>query len=85
MRRGVVIFDLVQGLLRDGDFPACDRLLSMVDISRLKSALMITFLSTTFTAKNKLRAREDYYSRVLAHLIAERGTNRATKLLDKYR
>jgi hypothetical protein len=82
---GDLIFDFVQPLLKGGDFAACDRLLLMVDVSKLKPALRITFLFTTLTARRELRTREDYYSRVLKSLVDERGTERATKLLGKYR
>jgi hypothetical protein len=82
---GDVVFDLVQGLLRAEDFPACDQLLRMVDVTRLEPALMISFLATTFTARSMLQAREAYFSRVLARLAEERGKDRATRLLDKYR
>ena len=82
---GDLIFDLVQGLLKQEDFPACDRLLSMVDVTRLAPASMITFLATTLTARDRLRAREAYFSRVMARLADERGKDRAMRLLEKYR
>jgi hypothetical protein len=81
---GDIIFDLIQGFLKAGSFSACDQLLSMVDVPRLNPALMITFLATTFTARDRLRAREAYFSRVLAYLTEERGEDRAKRLLDKY-
>lgn len=82
---GDAIFDFVDGLLRGRDFAACDRLLMAVEPERLRPALMITFLSTTLTAKQRLRAREDYFRRVLDTLTRERGPERAAKLLDKYK
>jgi hypothetical protein len=82
---GDLIFDFVHGLMRSRDFAACDRLLMAVEPDELQPALMITFLSTTLTARPKLRARDDYFSRVVDALTRERGPVRAAKLLDKYR
>ena len=81
---GDLIFDYAQRLMRGRDFAACDRLLTAVEPERLRPALMISFLSTTLTAKQRLRAREDYFRRVLDALTRERGPERAAKLLDKY-
>jgi hypothetical protein len=79
------IFDLVHGLLRDRDFAACDRLLGAVEPDKLEPALMVTFLSTTLAARQELRARDDYFRRVLDVLTRERGPEQAARLLNKYR
>jgi hypothetical protein len=82
---GDLIFDFVLGLMRSRDFAACDRLLMAVDPDKLRPAPMITFLSTTLTARQKLRARDDYFRSVLDTLTRERGPQPAAKLLDKYK
>jgi hypothetical protein len=82
---GDLILDFVHDLMRSRDFAACDRLLVAVEPDKLRPALMITFLSTTLTARQKLRARDDYFRRALDTLTRERGPERATRLLDKYK
>jgi hypothetical protein len=82
---GDLIFDFVHDALRQGDFGAVDHLLESVEPSKLKSSLMITFLSTTLAAKHKLEVRDSYFQRVLHHLSRERGPEKASRLLEKYR
>lgn len=83
---GDLIFDFIQGLLKNRDFKTCNRLLSAVDVARLEPPSMITFLSSTLAAKGQLGpARDHYRSRVLETLTRDRGEEEATKLLDKYR
>ena len=82
---GDLIFDFVHDSLRNGDFAAVDLLLEAVDASQLKPAILITFLSTTITAKQKLGARHLYFERVLDVLSQERGPDKASRLLEKYR
>jgi hypothetical protein len=81
---GDLIFDLVLGLMRSRDFAACDRLLMAVDPDKLRPALTITFLSTTLAARQKLRASDEFFRRVLDTLTRERGPERAARLLNKY-
>jgi hypothetical protein len=80
------IFDFVQGLLMKGDFGTCNDLLSAIDVARLRPPLMIAFLSLTLAAKDKLAvSRDSYYSRVQEAMAIERGEEKTTRLLSKYR
>ena len=82
---GDLIFDFIHGLLRRGDYSACDHLLLIVEPARLRPALMVTFLSTTLNARQRLKTRDHYFQRALDALAEEHGPERAAKLLEKYR
>jgi hypothetical protein len=80
------IFDFIQGHLRKRYFETCKYVLSIVDTSRLNPALLVTFLSTTFAARDKLQpSRDAYYAKVFEVLSQARGIEAASKLLGKYR
>ena len=82
---GDLIFDFIHDSLRKGDFAAVDRLLEAVNTSQLKPALLITFLSTTLMASKDLEPEDGYYERVLDVLSRERGPEKASRLLEKYK
>ena len=68
-----LIFDAVDSLLCAGDFEGCDFLLQRVEVQRLSVDLMIAFLSITLTARDRLRERARFYSRVKHQIESERS------------
>lgn len=76
------IFDTVDRLLLEGAFPVCDEILRRVDVQRLPTALMRSFLTITAAAKDKLPARKAFYNQVLAEMIRLKGNEKAQRLLE---
>lgn len=68
-----LIFDYIDWLLRAGEFNTCNELLLRVDVEKLTTTLMLSFLTITAAAKSKLGARSDMYQRV---------ESRMTRLMD---
>jgi hypothetical protein len=64
-----LVFDNIDELLSAGDFPRTNELLQMVDVKRLDTNLMISFLAITLAAKSKLPSRAPLLRRVEARLI----------------
>ena len=53
------LFDYVDDLLLKGEFTEVDAFLQIVDVEELSKELAVAVLSITFTAKEKLEAREE--------------------------
>ena len=76
-----LIFDRVDTLLCGGDFEECDLLLRAVEVDRLSVDLMVAFLSITLAARDRLRERARFYSRVKQQIESERGVQVTDSLL----
>ena len=63
----------------------CDRFLSLADVGRLNSTLMVAILSITIPAKHKLFFRAAFFNQVRDSILAARGPEKTARLLDKYR
>jgi hypothetical protein len=77
------IFDTIDRLLIGGEFAACNEILRRVDVSRLPSALMRSFLTITAAAKDKLPARKAFYDQVFSEMTRLRGAEKAQRLLGQ--
>lgn len=81
------IMEYVDGLLREGGFDVCGRLLSRVDVLRLSKhpTLLVAFLGITLGAKNQLaESRREFYSRAQAALDRELGPDRVERILCRF-
>jgi hypothetical protein len=86
-RAASTIMEYVDGLLHEGEFAACGRLLGRVDVSRLSKypALLVAFLGITLGAKEKMPLpRTDFYSRARDALARELGPARAESILRRF-
>ena len=77
-----VIFEHVNGLLIEGRFDVCDRILAEVDIARIPPVLMISFLTITAAAKPQLHNRDSFFRNVAGVIARERGERAAERLLN---
>jgi hypothetical protein len=77
------VFDTFDGLLLEGDCAACNEILRKVDVSRLSTALMRSFLTITAAAKEKLPARKALYKQVLSEMIRLKGKEKAERLIGQ--
>lgn len=77
-----VIFEYINQLLVERRFEACDRILGDVEIARIPTVLMVSFLTITAAAKSKLRNRRRFYKSVERFVALERGNKAAQHLLD---
>lgn len=77
-----VIFEYMNNLLVERQFEACDRILGEVDIARIPTVLMVSFLTITAAAKAKLKSRRRFYKLVERLVAKERGEKATQRLLD---
>jgi len=77
-----VIFEYMNGLLVQGKFGTCDRILAEVDIGRIPPVLMVSFLTITAAAAPRLKNRRRFHQFVRALVARERGEKAAERLLD---
>jgi hypothetical protein len=77
------IFETVDRFLLQGAFSTCDEILRRVDVQRLPTALMRSFLTITAPAKDKLPARKAFYDTVLSEMIHLKGKEKAERLLGQ--
>jgi hypothetical protein len=86
-RAAAAIMEYVDGLLHDGQFAACGRLLVRVDVSRLSKypTLLVAFLGITLGAKEQMPLpRTDFYSRARDALARELDPVRADGILRRF-
>lgn len=78
---GYKIFDFLDRVLCDGFFAVCDDVLSMVDVEKLDTKLMRSFLSITASAKKTLPARAALYKKIENRMIELRGEVKTRKII----
>jgi hypothetical protein len=75
------IFDHVNALLMAGQFARCDELLRLIDVDKVPPVLLISFLTITAPAKDKLAERGHFYDRAKAEIVRRRGPETTARLL----
>jgi hypothetical protein len=75
------IFDFMDRLLCDGAFGLCDQVLRTVDIEKLPTAQMRSFLSITAAAKQNLPSRPALYRKIEEKMIERRGVEKTRTIL----
>ena len=75
------IFDSFDCWLIDGKFEVCDNILKAVDVDRIDTKLMRSFLCSTFPAKDKLPSRESLYQKIEAKMLLLRGEEKTRRIL----
>ncbi len=75
------IFDSIDRLLCDGQFDVCDEILRTVDVEKLPTTLMRSFLSITAPAKQKLPSRSALYVKIEQKMNDLRGVERTRKII----
>jgi hypothetical protein len=78
---GLKIFDFLDRVLIDGFFSVCDDILSRVDVEKLDTKLMRSFLSITAPAKKKLPSRAALYKQIEAKMLALRGPEKTRRII----
>lgn len=78
---GFKIYDFLDRVLIDGFFAVCDSILSKVDVDKLDTKLMRSFLSITIPAKRKLPSRALLYKRIEAKMLVLRGPEKTRRIL----
>lgn len=74
------IFETIDRLLLEGRFAVCDEILRRVDMRRLPTALMRSFLTITSAAKDKLPSRHAYYEQVFKEMSRLEGNEIAHRI-----
>jgi hypothetical protein len=75
------VFEYIDRLLVSKLFDVCTEILKRVNIERLSTALMRSFLTITFAAKDQIEERGAFFLRVEKEMIARRGPEVAKRLL----
>jgi len=85
-RKGVHdVIGNIDDLLCEGRFEEVDYILEKVDKNRLKPVVLMTFSSITRAADRHLKNRGIAWNKAFEAFEAERGTEGAHQLMDKYR
>jgi hypothetical protein len=77
------IFDHIDRLLSDNQFIVCDEILRRVDVERLPTALMRSFLTITAAAKDKLPWRKSLYQKIERKMVQLKGEEKAKKIIGR--
>jgi hypothetical protein len=75
------IFDFIDRLLCDSLFPVCDEVLRRVDVEKLSTSLMRSFLSITDAAKHKLPSRPAFYQKIEQRMVCLKGLAATCKII----
>jgi hypothetical protein len=75
------VFDTIDRLLCEGQEEVCDQILASVDVARLPTALMRSFLTITAAAKEKLPARQALFREIECEMTRLRGPDVTRRLL----
>lgn len=78
-----LLFDRVDKLLVGGAFDVCDKFLKRVQVERLSTSLMRSFLAITYPAKGRLASRPGLFSRIESRMRELRGTEVTKRLLNR--
>lgn len=79
------IFDRFNLLLLEDRYIECDMILSQLDLSKLPTTLMRSFLTITAPAKDHLPSRNKFFNDVFSIFSALKGEERAEKILGRLR
>jgi hypothetical protein len=77
------VYDHIEQLLYEGSFKVCDQILERIDVDRLSTALMRSFLTITAPARDELKARSDLYTRIQKAMIGRIGEEKTGRLLSR--
>jgi hypothetical protein len=78
---GGKIFDFLDRLLCAGFFTVCDEILDKVEVDKLPTALMRSFLTITAPAKLKLSARAALYKRIERKMVELKGLEKTRRII----
>jgi hypothetical protein len=77
------IYDSIDRWLCEEEFDCCDRILQMVDISKLTTELMRSLLTITFPARDRLPHRKQMFDRIMAEATRQRGAEKAQRVFGR--
>jgi hypothetical protein len=77
------VFDTIDRLLCDGSDDICDEILSRVDVPRLPTGVIRSFLTITAPAKERLPSRPSFFAKAQREVTRLRGADMAQRLLGK--
>jgi hypothetical protein len=77
------IFDGIDRLLCDGAFFVCDEILRRLDVEKLPTPLMRSFLTITAAAKSKLSSRKALFQRIERKMMLSVGEEKTRRIVGK--
>jgi hypothetical protein len=78
---GYKIFDFLDRVLLDGFYSVCDEVLRKVEVEKLPTSLMRSFLSITAPAKRRLPSRVALYRTIERKMIELRGPEKTRRII----
>lgn len=82
---GDEIFDVIDRLCHAEWWDLIDRILEEVDVCRLTTSLMCSFLAITSCVHTHLKSRSDYYDRVYIRMTELKGAEYTERVLGRFR
>lgn len=77
------VFDHIDRLLCENSFDICDTILQQVDVERLPTALMRSFLTITAPAKDHLPSRQPLFERIEQEMMRQKGPEMTQRLIGR--
>jgi hypothetical protein len=78
-----LIFSTIDRLLCGNEFSAIDNILINIDIEKLSTSLMRSFLTITYAGKDHLKNRDDFYNIVEVKMKELKGEEKTKKILKE--
>jgi len=75
------IFDQIDKLLCNGDFAVCDGILKNLDVERIPTTIMRSFLTITATAKTNLPSRGVLYQNIEHKMTVLKGEEKTRRII----
>lgn len=75
------VFDYIDRRLLEESFAVCNAILGRIDVRKLPAALLRSFLTITYAARERLPARRALYERAFQEMAGSKGHELAQKLL----
>lgn len=76
------IFDYINYMLCQAEFELCDEILASIKEYKFNTRILLTFLTITNAAKDKLSNRKDYYNRAYKVIELLEGKEAAKQILE---
>jgi hypothetical protein len=78
-----LIFEYIDDLLSKGMFAVCDEILRNVDVDKLPTSLMRSFLAITGVAKHRLSWRRPLYLKIERRMIRLKGEEKTKRIIGR--
>lgn len=75
------VYDSISDFRLESKFSEIDKVLEEMEVEKVPSVILVSFLTSTYTCSDQLPARSGYYLKVRETLIGRFGEERTNKIL----